>query len=67
MKIRKLMYRDVVTAHKNQSLQLAAKLLIENKIRHLPVLCEGKKLAGVITDRDLKGGLGLRCHFARGA
>jgi acetoin utilization protein AcuB len=38
----------------SDTLNWATKLLKEKKIKHLPVLDGKRKLAGVITDRDLK-------------
>jgi len=42
-----------------QSLRIASELMKKHDIRHLPVLHEGK-LAGIITDRDVKLALGIQ-------
>jgi acetoin utilization protein AcuB len=47
------MSKKVVTVDAADSMQDAMKLMKENQIRMLPVLKKGK-LAGVLTDRDLK-------------
>ena len=47
-----LMTRDVVSLKETQNLAQAEELLRLHRIRHLPVLREGK-LAGLITHRDL--------------
>ncbi|XXF75152.1 CBS domain-containing protein [Myxococcaceae bacterium GXIMD 01537] len=47
-----LMTRDVVTLKETQNLALAEELLRLNRIRHLPVVRDGK-LVGLITHRDL--------------
>jgi CBS-domain-containing membrane protein len=47
-----LMTRDLVTLKETQNLRLADELLRLHRIRHLPVVREGK-LVGLITHRDL--------------
>ncbi|HVG63586.1 MAG TPA: CBS domain-containing protein [Hyalangium sp.] len=47
-----LMTRDLVTLKETQNLALANELLRLHRIRHLPVVREGK-LVGLITHRDL--------------
>jgi CBS domain-containing protein len=47
-----LMTRDLVTLKETQNLALADELLRLHRIRHLPVVREGK-LVGLITHRDL--------------
>lgn len=47
-----LMTRDLVTLKETQNLSLADELLRLHRIRHLPVVREGK-LVGLITHRDL--------------
>jgi acetoin utilization protein AcuB len=53
MLVEKWMTRGVVTIDENESLAAAMRLLKEKKIRRLPVLRRGK-LAGLVSDRDLK-------------
>jgi acetoin utilization protein AcuB len=47
------MSKPVITAEKNDSMQRAATLMKENRIRLLPVIDKGK-LCGILSDRDLK-------------
>jgi len=53
MLIRYWMSKPVVTVEKNDSMQQAATLMKENRIRLLPVVDKGK-LCGILSDRDLK-------------
>ncbi len=53
MLIREIMHSDVITIEETAKLCEAYKIMNENKIRHLPVV-RGGKLAGIITDRDLR-------------
>ena len=47
-----LMTRDLVTLKETQNLAIADELLRLHRIRHLPVVREGK-LVGLLTHRDL--------------
>jgi acetoin utilization protein AcuB len=53
MLIREIMNSDLITINPEASLNKAYKVMMQNKIRHLPVL-ENGKLIGIITDRDLR-------------
>ena len=53
MLVKHWMQQPAVTIDKNETMDRAVKLLKERGIAMLPVL-SGKKLVGVITDRDLK-------------
>ena len=53
MLVKNWMSKDVITVDVNDSMQDATGLLKEHNIRGLPVMKNGK-LAGVVTDRDLK-------------
>jgi acetoin utilization protein AcuB len=53
MLVKERMKRDPVTVKKDDSFRYALKLIRKEGIRHLPVL-DGKKLVGIITDRDLR-------------
>ena len=53
MNISEIMRRDVVTLQEGQSLRDAFDLLQRHRIRHVPVVSEGR-LIGILTDRDLK-------------
>jgi acetoin utilization protein AcuB len=53
MLVKERMKRDPVTVKKDDSFRYALKLIRKEGIRHLPVL-DGKRLVGIITDRDLR-------------
>jgi len=52
MKVRDVMVRDVATLNIEDELSLANDIIQLGRIRHLPVV-EGKKLVGIISERDL--------------
>ncbi len=47
------MTREVVVVSAGDTLKLAARLMKERRIHHLPVL-EGNELAGIVTDSDIR-------------
>jgi acetoin utilization protein AcuB len=53
MNVSEIMTREVVTLQEGQSLRDAFGLLQKHRIRHVPVVSEGR-LIGIVTDRDLK-------------
>jgi acetoin utilization protein AcuB len=53
MLVKNYMKADPVTVKKDDSFRYALKLIRKEGIRHLPVL-DGKKLVGIVTDRDLR-------------
>jgi acetoin utilization protein AcuB len=53
MLVKNWMSKKVITVDVNNSMHDAMKLLMEHNIRMLPVMKKGK-LAGIVTDRDLK-------------
>jgi acetoin utilization protein AcuB len=53
MKVADRMVRNVITIEARQTLRDAIALLQKHHIRHVPVL-DGKKLVGILTDRDVK-------------
>ncbi len=53
MKVADRMVRDVITLDADQTLREAIALFQKHHIRHVPVLKDGK-LAGILTDRDVK-------------
>jgi len=56
--VRDIMMTDVTTLERNDSLQLAKDIMTLGRVRHFPVLDEGK-VVGVVSQRDLyKASLG---------
>ena len=53
MKAREWMTYDPKTVNDDDLLKTAVTLVVENRIRHLPVV-RGDSLVGIISDRDLK-------------
>lgn len=53
MLVREWMTKDPLTAGPTTSIKIAWKLIQERRIRHLPVVDEGR-LVGIVTDRDLR-------------
>ena len=53
MQVEQWMNRDLVTVSPDESFRTAMHLIRQKGIRHLPV-AEGKRLVGIITDRDLR-------------
>lgn len=51
--IRKYMTTDVQTIGDEQPMSAAHRMMREQRIRHLPVLHQGK-IVGIVTDRDLR-------------
>jgi CBS domain-containing protein len=52
MKVREIMSTDVATVARNDELTIADDIMNMRRIRHLPVVEEGR-LVGVLTQRDL--------------
>jgi len=53
MKVSDCMTREVLTLGEEQSLREALSLQQRHKIRHIPVVADGR-IVGILTDRDLK-------------
>jgi acetoin utilization protein AcuB len=53
MKAREWMTSDPKTVNDDDLMRTAVTLVVENRIRHLPVV-RGESLVGIISDRDLK-------------
>jgi CBS-domain-containing membrane protein len=51
--VESIMTRKVISINMDIILSDALELCSQNRIRHLPVLDEDKRLAGLVTDRDL--------------
>ena len=56
MQVKKIMSKNVVTVPIEASLDEAMALMKQYEIRHLPVV-EGKKLIGLVTDRDIRSAI----------
>ncbi|GKV69549.1 acetoin utilization protein AcuB [Sporosarcina sp. NCCP-2716] len=54
MLIEEIMKTDVITLTPSHTVKDAADLMRERHIRHLPIIEDGSRLVGIITDRDLK-------------
>jgi acetoin utilization protein AcuB len=54
MLIEEIMKKDVVTLSPSNTVKDALEIMLENKIRHLPIITEDRTVVGIITDRDLK-------------
>ena len=53
MKVKEWMTPDPKTVNEGDPVKTAVNLVVENRIRHLPVV-RGHALVGIISDRDLK-------------
>ncbi|GIX48527.1 MAG: hypothetical protein KatS3mg131_2738 [Candidatus Tectimicrobiota bacterium] len=53
MRVGDMMQTNVITATPDMSLAQAWRLMRDKRIRHLPVV-SGKRLVGIVTDRDLR-------------
>ena len=53
MQVEQWMNRDLVSVTPDESFRTAMHLIRQKGIRHLPVV-EGKRLVGIVTDRDLR-------------
>lgn len=58
MFVRNHMTPHPITITSGTSVQRAAALFEEHRIRHLPVLDEAERLVGILTDRDLRSAVG---------
>lgn len=54
LRVADFMTRGIVTIHAGTRARDAAQVMRERRIRHLPVVDRGGKLAGIVTDRDLR-------------
>ncbi|HEY5889812.1 MAG TPA: CBS domain-containing protein [Acidimicrobiia bacterium] len=53
MKVDRLMTRDLVTVAGDETLKVAARLMVERKISGLPVVDSDRRLVGVVTEGDI--------------
>jgi len=61
MFVSRSMTRRVVTAGPNTSVFEAQELMSQHGVRHLPVVEEGDKLIGIVSDRDIRSALPFHC------
>lgn len=54
MKISHYMTPKVITAHPEDGIRKTFFLMRENRIRHIPVLDDRRRLVGILSDRDLR-------------
>jgi acetoin utilization protein AcuB len=54
MRVENWMTRKVITLKPSDSISTAIHLMKENKIRRIPIVSDGGKLVGIVSDRDLK-------------
>lgn len=52
LKVKDIMSTDLVTLDENEDLQLAETAMVQGRIRHLPVVKQGR-LVGLVTHRDI--------------
>jgi acetoin utilization protein AcuB len=60
MFVSRSMTRRVVTIGPEASIFEAQDLMAQNRVRHIPVVEEGDKLVGIVSDRDLRSALPFR-------
>jgi len=65
MFVSRSMTRRVVTIGPDASIFEAQELMVQNRVRHIPVVEEGDKLVGIVSDRDLRSALPFR-YFREG-
>lgn len=65
MFVSRSMTRRVITVGPEASIFEAQELMTQNRIRHVPVVEEGNKLVGIVSDRDLRSALPFR-YFQEG-
>lgn len=54
LKVSNFMTSKVITAHPEDGIRQTFFRMRENEVRHMPVVDEGLKLVGIISDRDLR-------------
>ena len=56
-RVRDFMTKDPVTLREDDLLRQAVEIVMVRRIRHIPVLDQGGRLVGIVTDRDVQGTL----------
>lgn len=54
MLVESIMNTDVITLPPTATIEEALRLLIENKIRHIPIVDENYRVIGIVSDRDVR-------------
>ncbi|MBZ5498721.1 MAG: CBS domain-containing protein [Acidobacteriia bacterium] len=54
VRLKSIMQQNVIRAEMDSTLGEAMTILFQHRIRHLPVLNSQERLAGLVTDRDLR-------------
>ena len=52
MKVKEIMNKDVIAVSSDTSVKEVARILTENKIHGVPVIDEGKKIIGIVTETN---------------
>ncbi len=55
MKVKDFMTKDVITCTEDQSVAVAAKLMVENEFSVMPILNKEGELVGIVTESDFVG------------
>jgi len=61
MFVSRSMTRRVITANPETTVFEAQELMSKNRVRHLPVVEQGDKLVGIVSDRDIRSALPFQC------
>ena len=67
MFVSRTMTRNVITIDQEASILDAQEQLAKNKIRHLPVIDNDRRLIGIITDRDIRSALPFHSLMEHGS
>jgi acetoin utilization protein AcuB len=67
MFVTKAMTRKVFTVTPDDSLLNARELMKTHKVRHIPVVGEGGKLVGIISDRDIRSAMPSSLYYEYGS
>lgn len=49
-----IMLSDVITAHEDYTVEQVYASMLEGRFRHVPIVSKGRKLVGIVSDRDLR-------------
>ncbi|GGA82366.1 acetoin utilization AcuB family protein [Ornithinibacillus halotolerans] len=57
MHVEEIMNRNVITLQPNDTISKAHQVLVENKIRHIPIVDDDFFVVGIVSDRDVRDAL----------